>query len=116
MKLMTKEIEKKLPALYSQENEKDPIVVAKFFTPVSNWTWYATEGSQVDEAGLMDTEAAKTHPADFLFFGLVAGHEVELGYFSLKELESVEGPMGVGVERDRYFTPKPLSEIRKEHE
>jgi hypothetical protein len=25
----------------------------KFFTPDSSWTWYATEGSPVDENGIM---------------------------------------------------------------
>jgi hypothetical protein len=45
-----------------------------------------------------------------LFFGLVQGLEEELGYFSLSELESVR-VLGLPVERDLYFTPKPLSEL-----
>ena len=49
MKLLTKEIKRRLPALYSQENEKDPMVICKFFDPSSSWTWYAIEGSPVDE-------------------------------------------------------------------
>jgi Protein of unknown function (DUF2958) len=44
-----------------------------------------------------------------LCFGLVDGHERELGYFSLDELEDVRGSMGLRVERDLYFTPCPLS-------
>ena len=35
----------------------------------------------------------------------------ELGYVSLQELESVELPFGLKIERDMYFTPdKTLSE------
>lgn len=94
MKLLTKEIEKKLPALYSQEEVKDPMVMVKFFTPWGNWTWYATE----------------YNPEDRLFFGKVVGIETELGYFSLEELESIKGPWGLSIERDLSFTPKPLSQ------
>ena len=100
MKLLTKDLEKRIPPLYSQENNPDPTVVVKFFTPTSNWTWYATEGARQEDG-------------DFLFFGLVKGFEEELGYFSLRELESVKGPLGLGIERDIYFDPKPLSAVRR---
>lgn len=50
--------------------------------------------------------------ADVIFFGLVDGLEVEMGYFSLSELESVHGPMGLPIERDRYFKPIPLTKVR----
>jgi hypothetical protein len=45
------------------------------------------------------------------FFGLVDGHERELGYFSLRELESVRGALGLPIERDLYWRPKTLREI-----
>ena len=116
MKLLTKEITKNLPALYSQEKVKDPQVIVKFFTPWTGWTWYATEGSPVcGECGNYDC----TDPAhlgtlrDMMFFGLVDGQEVELGYFSLGELEGIRGPAGLRVERDLYWKPTPLSEVRK---
>ena len=51
MKLLTAELRARLPALYTQEKIKDPVVHIKFFTPDSNWTWYATEG-QADEGRL----------------------------------------------------------------
>jgi len=98
MKLLTEEIRKKIPPLFSQEKIKDPMVYVKFFTPWTNWTWYATEFDGKDE-----------------FFGWVVGLEKELGYFSLSELESVRGPGGIGVERDMYFKPKPLSQVMAEH-
>lgn len=99
MMLLTKENRKALPPLRAQEHADDPIAYVKFFTPWSNWTWYATEFDGEDE-----------------FFGLVQGHEIELGYFSLKELESVRGPFGLRIERDRHFDPTPLSVIRSKLE
>jgi hypothetical protein len=44
MKLLTKEIKAKIPALYTQENEKDPIVICNFFDPTGSWTWYVLDG------------------------------------------------------------------------
>ena len=110
LKLLTKDLEKTLPALYSQEDNPDPMVVIKFFTPDAGWTWYAIEGSPVDENGYYDTQKAKV---DFVFFGLVSGLEVELGYFALSELTSARGPFGLPVERDLYFEPTRLSEVKK---
>ncbi len=93
MKLLTKALRKKLPPLYSNEElGMEAIAQVKFFTPDSNWTWWATEFDGEDR-----------------FFGLVEGFEKELGYFSLSELESVHGPMGLPIERDLYFDPVPLS-------
>ena len=99
MMLLTKDITTKLPFLYTQEDVKDPMVICKFFTPWSNWTWYAIEFDGKDT-----------------FFGYVAGDEAELGYFSLSELQSLKGPMGLRIERDMYFRPCRLSEIKKLHE
>jgi len=96
MKLLTQEILLRLPQLYATENipTKDVVAQVKFFTPDSSWTWYATEFD------VQDT-----------FFGLVDGLEKELGYFSLSELQSVRGPLGLPVERDLHWTPKTLGEI-----
>ena len=94
--LLTKDILKQLPPLYSQENEKDPMIICKFFYPDFSWTWYAIEFDGKD-----------------LFYGLVDGFEEELGYFSLSELLSNRDKLGLPVERDRFFTPRRLSEVRK---
>jgi hypothetical protein len=95
---MTKEIELIMPPIGSQEEKGyDAIVHVKYFTPDSNWTWFATEYD----------------PVDRIFFGLVQGFETELGYFSLDELEESRGQLGLPIERDLYFTPKPLKEIMK---
>jgi hypothetical protein len=106
---LTKNLLQTLPALYSQEDNPDPMVVCKFFTPDAGWTWYAIEGSPVDEHGYYDTDKEKV---DFVFFGLVSGLEAELGYFSLSELNSIRGNLGLPVERDRYFQPTRLSAIK----
>jgi len=108
MKLLPKEIRETLPPLYSQDGKGGKAVVyAKFFTPSAGWSWQATEGEPVlDESG--------THEIDYKFFGLVFGHERELGYFLLSELEEVRGPMGLPIERDLHFKPKTLQEIAPE--
>ncbi len=98
MKLLTKEIRKKLPPLYSQEHlGSKAVAVVKFFTPDSSWTWYGVSWDGKD-----------------IFFGLVDGLEKELGYFSLSELKKVRGHLGLPVERDLYWQPKTLEEITPE--
>ncbi len=93
--MMTKELERKMPRLYSQEEVADPIVHAHYFHPMSSWDWWALEYD----------------PEDKLFFGLVKGFETELGNFSLEEMEGVK-VMGLGIERDLYWEPRPISEVR----
>jgi len=95
VKLMTRELRRRIPPLYSAEKQADRTVHAKFFTPDSNWTWYVLEFDGKDT-----------------FFGLVYGLETELGYFSLSEISTVAGPLGLKVERDLYFEPCPLSQVR----
>ena len=98
MKFMTKEIEKKIPALYETDGkgkEEDKICYVKFFHPMCNMTWYAVE----------------FNPQEGLFFGWVQnGDYSEWGYFSLGEMQSLV-VRGLGMERDMYFDPKPMSEI-----
>ena len=97
MELLPPEIAQQLPLLYSQEEKgADAIAQVKFFTPWTTWTWYASE----------------CDPEQRLCFGVVVGHERELGYFSIAELEQIRGPGGLTIERDLYWTPKPLKECR----
>lgn len=95
MMLLTKAIEARFAKVGKQMNAKDPVVIAKFFTPWSNWTWYATEYDKLNR----------------IFFGYVVGLESEWGYFSLDELAGVRGPGGLKVERDLYFPERPISKI-----
>jgi|GEM_PF-978282 len=95
--LLDQNSREKLPTLHSGEDlGLEALAQVKFFTPDSNWTWYAIEFDGED-----------------IFFGLVDGFETELGYFSLKELKEVHGPMGLQIERDLHFEPKSLSEQLK---
>ena len=45
---------------------------------------------------------------------MVDGFEQELGYFSLTELDEVR-LKGLGIERDMYWEPRPLSKVKEEH-
>jgi hypothetical protein len=95
MELLTEAIRNQLPPLYSQQQEKDPMVWVKFFHPLANLTWYAIE-----------------FDGDDLFYGWVHSDSPEPGYFSLSEMQEVQ-VLGLGMERDLYFTPKRLSEVKK---
>lgn len=100
MKLLTKELLKKFEEQGSTENmsPNEIKVIAKYFNPVGNGTWYAVEWL----------------PEDEVFFGFVSLYNDwndELGYFSLEELESYQGPLGLGIERDLYFGDHTLQEI-----
>jgi|SRR5581483_653220 len=101
MELLPPAVRATLPALYAQEKADDPIAYVKFFTPWTNWTWYATEGSPEGD--------------DFTLFGFIVGQSKELGYFSLNEMQKVRGPGGLTIERDLYFNPVRLSEVKKLH-
>lgn len=85
-----------IPGLRATEHTADPLVHIKLFDPTGSWTWYLTEANR--ETG----EA----------FGLVDGHEVELGYVDLNELSAVRGRFGLPIERDIHWTPEPLSAVR----
>jgi len=98
---MTKALQKQLPALYAQEKVADPIVHIHYFNPYGQGDWFITEGSPEGD--------------DVRFFGLCVIFEPELGYVMLNELAGVKvPPFGLGIERDLYWTPKPLSKVRAE--
>jgi len=99
MKLITEEFEllfKDYP-LYSQESESDPLVICKLFDPCGSATWFLTEYDPIEK----------------IAFSYVTGLAAdELGYISLTEMESIKGPLGIGIEQDMYFTQKRLSEVK----
>ena len=93
-KILTKAIEKKLPALYSQEAKpaNETRIYLKLFNPYGVGRWYATEYD----------------PASGLCFGYVTGlgHD-ELGSFSLDELKALRvPPFGLPIERDAHWDDK----------
>ena len=74
--LMTNEMLKRVPELYSQEDidVENMVVHAAYIIPFrSNWTWYMTE---------YDRESGDA-------FGLVVGFEPEWGYFNIEELKEL---------------------------
>ena len=120
MKLLTQELLRHIPPLYSQENEVDPICHAKFFMPDGAFTWYVIEGSTRERDGCgwgvnCDHQPLTQYDPDrddVLFFGYVIGLERELGYFTLAELSAIRGMLGLPVERDRAFVPCRLSQLK----
>lgn len=98
MKLVTKELAKKLPRLYETEHMPFEKVTAyiKLFHPSSDLTWYVTEYDGNDK-----------------FYGMVenGSGETEFGYFSLAEMSQPMGPYKLPVERDLYFEPTLLDNI-----
>jgi hypothetical protein len=98
MRLMTKDLEERFAQVGSQENVKDPVIIAKFFNPNGVGTWYAIEYD----------------PKDKMFFGYVSifgDWNDEWGYFSLSELQSYRGTFGLGIERDLYWEERNVSAV-----
>tara|TARA_R110002020_G_scaffold201822_1_gene404646 strand:- start:290 stop:607 length:318 start_codon:yes stop_codon:yes gene_type:complete len=93
MKLLTKEIINKLEKTKYDHEElipDDAPIIAKFFNPMGAGTWYALEGEKVKD--------------DWIFFGVADLGFPEYGEFVLSELEGIELPLGLGIERDRHFS------------
>jgi hypothetical protein len=64
--------------------------LVKIFDPCGYWTWFVMSWNpRTDECS-----------------GLVHGAEKEFGSFSLRELSSVRGPLGIGLEVDTWFLPQ----------
>ena len=83
----------RLPAL---DDESQPAIARiKLFDPTGSWTWYI---SAYD-------------PETRLALGLVDGFEKEMGYIDMAELVAFRGRFGLPIERDLYWTPKPLTSI-----
>lgn len=96
-----KELEGLLPPLYAQEEAgEDAVVHVHFFNPSGRGDWWITEGSPEGD--------------DFIMFGLCDLGFAELGYVSLNEMNSVRGPLGLGIERDLHWKPTTLREVREE--
>ncbi|AQT70093.1 hypothetical protein STSP2_03295 [Anaerohalosphaera lusitana] len=105
MRLLTDEIAAKIPPLYHfEQTGTETVAVVKFFDPVGRWTWYVAEGERQPDG-------------DWLFFGAVDGFDFEYGYFRLSDLQHAKdgltGMMALPIERDLYFTPIPLKELRR---
>ena len=91
MKLITKQIKKQLDSNNDRVPEKR-VPYLKLFNPCGSATWLLSEFNE----------------GTGLFFGLcdMGFGYPELGYVSLEEIESVELPFGMKIERDMYWTPE----------
>ena len=97
MKLFTKEIEEKAQAQYPLGSDLEKqLVVAKFFNPTGAGTWYLMNQSSEDPN---------------YCWGICHIFEWEMGSFSKSELENYKGRMGLGIERDLYFTEVNAKEL-----
>lgn len=70
----------------------------KIFDPCGSWTWFVSSWNP------------KTNEC----FGLVKGVATEFGSFSLEELSSVKGPLGIGLEVDVWFEPGPIDSLGRQ--
>lgn len=93
MELMTDELQKNLPKLYDTEDTKigDKIIYVRYYEINSGWQWFLTEYD----------------PNERLCFGIIYGHDVEWGYFSLDEMEQIDT-----IIRDETFKPKKFSLLK----
>lgn len=97
MKLITPELEKRFAEIGEQEEEANPIIVAKFFNPCGSQTWWAISYD----------------PETNICFGYVTGMFVdELGSFSIDEMEAIRLPLGLSIERDLWFEECRLSDVK----
>lgn len=97
MKLFTKEIEAKAQEQYPKGNDlESQVIVAKYFNPTGSGTWY-----------LLNQDPEDTNYC----WGICHIFDWEIGSFSKSELENFKGKMGLGIERDLYFTEVNAKEL-----
>ena len=97
MKLMTQAQKNKMIKNHNdQDGTKDFKAVIKLFDPTGSGTWYLSE----------------LDPNTNIAFGLCDLGYPELGYVSLDDLSNLKVKMGLGIERDLYFTPKTFDELQ----
>ena len=105
---MTKAIEQAAQKQYPKGSDMEQQIVAKFFDPTGSWSWFVMNQDPEDPDYLWGIVSLGT-----LDSALVDGYEVEMGSFSLSELQAVKGPLGLGIERDLYFKPTTAAEVWK---
>ncbi|WP_353642524.1 DUF2958 domain-containing protein [Mesorhizobium sp. WSM2239] len=96
MILITDELRARLLANGAADAETDHVPIVKLFDPAGAATWLLTE---------LDADGDTLFGLCDLGFGFP-----ELGSVSLAELQTVKGPLGLGIERDLHFATRfPLS-------
>ena len=92
---MTKEIQKQAEKQYPLGADMEQKVVAKYLNPAGKGTWY-----------LMNTE-----PESDYAWGIVNLFDIEMGSFTISELENIKLPFGLKIERDLYFEPMKAKDV-----
>ena len=88
---MTKEIQKKAEKQYDLGSDMEQMVVAKYFDAMGGWKWFLMNKKKDDS----------------YCWGIVKGYAVEMGSFSIKELQS----MSPRIQRDLYFEPMKAKDV-----
>ncbi len=98
--LLTPALRRRFTELGPQDygDEASEIVATHLFLPGTGWDWFVVA---YDEDGGVPQ-----------LFCLVRGQEIELGYVTLAELETVRSPLGLAVERDEDWQECSLAEVR----
>lgn len=94
MELLPQEIRDALPK-YTHDLEEPATALVKWFTPDANAVWFVAAIDGDRAWGVAD-------------LGLGSP---EYGSFSVSEIATLTGVLGLPVERDLYFEPKPLRDI-----
>jgi len=98
MPLLDDQLRGRLPPLYAQEAEPEPMVYAKFYLPGDPArAWYVFEGQPEGQ--------------DYVFFGFVSGRESEFAQFRLSDLEAMCSLIGQEVQRDQTFQEGRLTDV-----
>lgn len=104
MELMPEELIEEMPALYDTEGEadEDRYVLAHWFSCVgglAGWDWYGLEYDKDEKT----------------VYGFVHGYVDEFGYFSINEFESLNAVGFDVVERDLYWDPITVAELKQQY-
>lgn len=98
MTLVNDELRAKLPRLFSQEPDDNPMVYARLFLPGTSLNWYVLEGEATG--------------SDFTLGCLFVGaEEYSFGHFTESFLMQFRGPNGEVVEQDRAFATGRLTDV-----
>jgi hypothetical protein len=97
-KFMTKEILNKAEKIWKQEENSNPVILVKYFSP--SMTFYVTE---ID---INNSEQAFWYVVDESYW------QWELGYINLEELSLSRNRIWMPVERDLYFDKNTLNDVK----
>lgn len=86
IKLIDEELKRRFKEVWEQILEKKVLVLARFYAPWNDWSWYVAE----------------YYPEHKVCYGFVS-HEDRRAYFSLVQIEDIQWPYWVQIQRDTCF-------------